>query len=465
VQYLSDEYSDTIVALSTPPGRSAIGVIRMSGPETLSIVRQAFRPHGHAPLAERRGVYGHVIDPETNLILDDGLLIFFKGPKSYTGEDMAELSLHGSPVVLNKVVRILIALGARLATRGEFTRRAFLNGKLDLLQAEAVIDLIDAQSEAAAREARSRLDSSPAPRMQELSDAIKHLLAAVEAHLDFDEDDELGQPDFMAEVRDLLARMETIRRDSQEGVLLREGIRICITGKPNVGKSTLFNALLRKDRAIVTPIPGTTRDPLEDRIILKGHLFALWDTAGIREPEGVIEDEGIKRTIEAIERSDLVVVVLDATSGLDALDKEVLSRCESRRMVIAANKIDLVQGKARLESLAVNSACPTAWISAKTGLGIETLEQILAHEAERMTQGGNADDEKIVLSSRCLHLLDAAMAPLRRLLEIGQQERNPKLDIVSYELRTALAPLEEITGEKVDEGVLDRLFERFCVGK
>ena len=465
MQYLSDEYSDTIVALSTPPGRSAIGLIRMSGPETLSIVRQAFRPHGHAPLAERRGVYGHVIDPETNLILDDGLLIFFKGPKSYTGEDMAELSLHGSPVVLNKVMRILIALGARLATRGEFTRRAFLNGKLDLLQAEAVIDLIDAQSEAAAREARSRLDSSPAPRMQELSDAIKHLLAAVEAHLDFDEDDELGQPDFMAEVRDLLARMETIRRDSQEGVLLREGIRICITGKPNVGKSTLFNALLRKDRAIVTPIPGTTRDPLEDRIILKGHLFALWDTAGIREPEGVIEDEGIKRTIEAIERSDLVVVVLDATSGLDALDKEVLSRCESRRMVIAANKIDLVQGKARLESLTVNSACPTAWISAKTGQGIETLEQILAHEAERMTQGGNADAEKIVLSSRCLHLLDAAMAPLRRLLEIGQQERHPKLDIVSYELRTALAPLEEITGEKVDEGVLDRLFERFCVGK
>ncbi|MGB9618404.1 MAG: tRNA uridine-5-carboxymethylaminomethyl(34) synthesis GTPase MnmE, partial [Desulfomonilaceae bacterium] len=443
----------------------AIGLIRMSGPEALSIALRAFRPRGSSPLAERKVVYGYVIDPETDRVLDDGLLVFLKAPRSYTGEDMVELTLHGSPVMLNSVLRILMALGARLATRGEFTRRALLNGKLDLLQAEAVIDLIDAQSEAAAREARSRLDSSPAPRMRELSDAIKGLLAAVEAHLDFDEDDELGQPDFTADVRDLLARMEAIRRDSQEGVLLREGIRVCIAGKPNVGKSTLFNALLRKDRAIVTPIPGATRDPLEDRIILKGHLFALWDTAGIREPEGPIEDEGIKRTIEAIGRSDLVIAVLDATSGLDELDKEVLATCESRRMVIAANKIDLVQGRSPLDVLAVNPVCPAAWVSAKTGQGIDTLEQILTHEAEHMTQRQDGDEEKVVLSGRCLHLLDAATAPLKRLLEMVQGEHSPKLDIVSYELRTALAPLEEITGEKVDEGVLDRLFERFCVGK
>jgi len=437
----------------------------MSGQEALSIALRVFHPLRSEVITERVAVYGRVVHPVRNRVLDDGFLIFLKNPSSYTGEDMVELTLHGSPVVLDKVVRILISQGARMATRGEFTRRAFLNGKLDLLQAEAVIDLIDAQSEAAAREARARLDSSPACQIRELSDAIKNLLATVEAHLDFDEDGELGQPDLKADLQNIYARMKTIRQDSQQAVLFREGIRVCITGKPNVGKSTLFNALLRKDRAIVTPIPGTTRDPIEDRILLKGHTFALWDTAGIREPEGFIEDQGIRKTRESVDKADLIIAVLDAASGLDYMDYNILDICKSRRSVIVVNKIDLVPGSPHLDSFEMDATYPMVWVSAKTGQGVDGLERILANEAELMTQCGEGVADNIILSSRCLLSLDAAMSALQRAIQRCLEERQPKLDIVSYELRASLEPLEEITGEKVDEGILDRLFERFCVGK
>ncbi len=461
-----DQYADTIVALSTPPGRSAIGLIRLSGPEALTVALGVFHPRRATKIPERTAIYGHIVHPDKREIIDDGFLIFFKAPTSYTGEDMVELSLHGSPVVLDMVVRMVMSQGARLATRGEFTRRAFLNGKLDLSQAEAVIDLIDAQSEASARDARARLDSSPSSRVKEISDAIKNLLAEIELHLDFDEDDELGQPNFATNLQDIYDDIRTIHQHSQQASLIREGIRVCIAGKPNVGKSTLFNALLLKDRAIVTPLPGTTRDPIEDRIVLKGHTFSLWDTAGIREPEGVIEDEGIRRTRGAIDNADLVIVVLDGTTDLDDVDQSILQLCNTRRMLVVVNKIDLLSSE--LLHFDLPEICisrPTLWISAKTGKGIDALKHALAEEAEQMTRVVSDAADRIILSTRCVHLLDAAMIPLERAHHMCLEERYPKLDILSYELRSVLQVLEEITGERVDEGLLDRLFERFCVGK
>jgi tRNA modification GTPase len=458
-----EELSDTIVALSTPPGRSAIGLIRMSGPEALAITKRIF-PHLEAKaLHHRHAVYGQVLHPDTRQILDDGMVVFMKGPHSYTGEDLVEISLHGSPLVLETVVRILIQEGARLAERGEFTRRAFLAGKMDLMQAEAVIDLIEAHSLSAAREARFRLDSSKMP-LKDLSDALKDNLALVEAHIDFDEDDEYQLPDVLPAIINVLSRMETLRRHSERALIIRKGIQVCIAGKPNVGKSTLFNALLRNERTIVSPIPGTTRDTVEDRIILGSHALALWDTAGIRDPGSLVEDEGIKRTLDTIEKAHLVLVVMDGATGMDQFDEAVLKACASKNLVLIVNKMDLVVDGNALESLVRKVPWPKAFISAKTGQGMAALEDLLVEQINAMTSSGESEG-LVALNSRCLQLLNVATAPLERIRGLLEEGVTPSPEIIAYEIRCSLAPLEEMTGEKVDDGVLDRIFERFCVGK
>ncbi|MDQ1238695.1 MAG: tRNA modification GTPase [Thermodesulfobacteriota bacterium] len=458
-----EELSDTIVALSTPPGRSAIGLIRMSGPEALAITKRVFRLPDTKDLHHRLAVYGQVIHPESRQILDDGVVVFMRGPHSYTGEDLVEIGLHGSPLVLETVVRILTQEGARLAERGEFTRRAFLAGKMDLMQAEAVIDLIEAHSLSAAQEARVRLDSSMMP-LKDLSDALKDNLALIEAHIDFDEDDEYQLPDVLPAIRNVLSRMETVRRYSEKALIIRKGIQVCIAGKPNVGKSTLFNALLRNERTIVSPIPGTTRDTVEDRIILGSHALALWDTAGVRESGSIVENEGIKRTLDTIEKAHLVVAVVDGTTGIDQFDEAILKTCTSKNLVLVVNKMDLVVDGNAMDSLVMKVERPTAFISAKTGQGMAALEDLLVEQIDAMTSCGESEGS-VALNSRCLQLLNAASAPLERIRNLFGEGVTPSPEIIAYEIRCALSLLEEMTGERVDDGVLDRIFERFCVGK
>jgi tRNA modification GTPase len=385
-----------------------------------------------------------------------------RGPRSYTGEDMAELSLHGSPTALDLIVRLLVSLGGRIATRGEFTRRAVLAGKLDLVQAEAILDLIEASGPSGVEEARARLDRSLSAEVRAISDALKDLLADLEAHIDFDEDDEGPVPTSEPALRSVLASMEAMLRRSGNARVKREGIRTVIVGKPNVGKSTLFNALLRADRAIVTPHRGTTRDALEDSIVVEGIVFRLWDTAGMRERAEPIEEEGIRRARVAMDEADLVLVVLDASTALDEEDRHVLEATANTRRIMVFNKMDLCS-RGRGNSPPAGTE-PRVQMSAKTGSGLEALEQTIAEEGRSLTA---APEQQIRagLSSRGALLMEAAMGPVRDLVDRFDREEAIRPEILTLELRRALTPLEEITGERVDEGVLDRIFERFCVGK
>jgi tRNA modification GTPase len=456
--------ADTIVALSTPPGYSGVGLIRMSGPAAVPILTRVFRTAiTGAGFPDRAAVYGRVVDPRTENPIDDGLALVMRGPRSYTGEDTVELSLHGSPVALDLVLRVLLSEGARVASRGEFTRRAFLAGRVDLIQAEAVIDLIEASSPQAVEDARDRLEKGLSIKVRSVSDGLKDLLAALEAHIDFDEDEEEPPPDPVSGLDEVLRAMDALIVSGKEGRVWREGIRCVIAGKPNVGKSTLFNALLGSERAIVTPYPGTTRDCLEDRIMVDGLPIVLWDTAGVRDVPEPVETEGIRRTLLRIGEADVVLLVVDGSQAPDAEDAGLLSACDGKRTVLLLNKADL--------GLAVSASDPRLGgapesqrlaVSAKTGQGLEDLRAILADFGKGLmgtaAHRGN-------LTSRGLIFMEAARVPARELLDRLSSGEPVSAEILSLEIRRSLRLLEEITGERVDEGVLDRIFERFCVGK
>jgi tRNA modification GTPase len=457
--------SDTIVALSTPRGYSGIGVIRISGPDAVSVLRRIFHSPGKGEeFPDRTAIYGKVLHPADGRTLDDGLALVMRGPDSYTGEDVVELSLHGSPVVLEAVVRLITTLGARPATRGEFTRRAFLSGRLDLIQAEAVIDLIEARSLAAAEEARARLGSSVSKAIGGISHSLKDALATLEAHIDFDDDDENPAPNVEEIIRKAAGRMEDLLRASEAGKIRRQGIDTVIVGKPNVGKSTLFNALIRNDRVIVTPFPGTTRDLVDDYLILGEMIYLLCDTAGIREDPEPVEEEGIRRTRERIKKADLVLAVLDGALPMDDADAMVLEACREKNTIVILNKQDL--------GLAVDlndiPLCPGHWpraaISARTGQNLAALEQAITDQGHRLTVRPTSGLTGSMTDRGLLHTIEA-LTPLRALIEAYDRAEAVKPEIVSLEIRKALGSLEEITGERVDEGVLDRIFERFCVGK
>ncbi|MEW6111445.1 MAG: tRNA uridine-5-carboxymethylaminomethyl(34) synthesis GTPase MnmE [Thermodesulfobacteriota bacterium] len=457
--------SDTIAALSTPRGYSGVGVIRMSGPHARTILACVFRPAlTHDSFPDRRAVYGRVVDPEQDKVLDDGVAVFMSGPSTYTGEDVVELSLHGSPVVLDIVLETLLKQGARLAQRGEFTRRAFLAGKLDLVQAEAVIDLIEASSAAGATEARARLDRTLSREIRTISDSIKDLLSEVEASIDFDEEDEDTLPDPEPALRHIAEMIQILRKSAQVARLQRQGINTVIVGKPNVGKSTLFNALLKTDRTIVTPHPGTTRDLVDESLRVGGACFVLCDTAGIRRNPDPVEAEGIQRTRARIRDADLALAMLDGSVALDPEDDEVLAACEGKETLIVVNKTDL---GLKIDPEEVRTSALVAGrfsVSAKTGQGIDKLTEMLRQMGEDKTRVP-VGSHNAGLSQRGLLLVNAAWEPINEILRSLEAGEKPGLEIVSLELRRSLESLQEITGERVDEGVLDRIFERFCVGK
>ncbi len=461
----SPQFGATIVAQATPPGYSGIGVIRMSGPDSLPIVKKVFRgPQGAMELPERHAVYGRILDPDTGEVVDEGIALAMRAPFSYTGEDVVELSLHGSPVILDTVIQIFVRLGARMANRGEFTRRAYLNGRLSLIQAEAVIDLIEAAGLSGVKEAGARLRGGLSDEIRELSNRLKDIVVELEAYIDFDEDEEGPVPMPQAAVRKTLEKMEALVRNAENGRVQREGIRVVIAGKPNVGKSTLFNALLKSDRMIVTPHPGTTRDPVDERLILDGIPFIVSDTAGIRDNPEPIEEEGIRRTTERIDTADLVVAVLDGSARSDSQDEEVLKVCRAKPTVVVLNKADLGLVLQTNDPFLGQDDTPRLALSAKTGAGLADLEHVMARLG-RDIMDLSAPASPAALNRRCSMLVEAAAIPLRDLLHRWEENEPTGPEIVSLELRRALENLEEVTGERADEGVLERIFERFCVGK
>ncbi|AFM26581.1 tRNA uridine-5-carboxymethylaminomethyl(34) synthesis GTPase MnmE [Desulfomonile tiedjei] len=447
---------DTIVAISTPRGYSGIGVVRMSGPDSLPILTQIFMPTAADGFNDRTAVHGKLVDRDGR-ILDDGIAVFMRGPGSYTGEDVVEISLHGSPVILDAAVGLILASGARMAQRGEFTRRAFLNGKLDLLQAEAVVDLIESKTEGAAREARLRLDKGMSSRIANIASTLKDILAELEAHMDFDEDDENPAPDPESRLAALISEFTALQRSVDSSRMHRDGIRVVIAGKPNVGKSTLFNTLMGSNRVIVTPYPGTTRDPVDDFLVLNGMGFLLCDTAGMRQEPDPIEREGIFRTQQRIDNADIAIVVLDGSAPLDQEDEKVLCTCREKASITVLNKADLGLVIDPGHPLLQSTAIP---ISAKTGFGIQDLEEQL-----RMTGSARfSSDAGSLLSSWCVQPLASAEQHVKAVLD-GLHTRSMAPEIIALELKKALEYLEEITGERADDGILDRIFERFCIGK
>jgi tRNA modification GTPase len=457
---------DTIAAIATPPGVGGIGLIRVSGGAAALIARRLFRPA--RPLDEfqsHRLYHGEIIVPETGRVLDDVLVSFLKGPHTYTGEDTLEISCHGGPLILRAVLGEVLRAGARPAERGEFTLRAFLNGRIDLAQAEAVLDMITARTDEGLNAALQRLKGRLTERIEAIRGVIVDLLAGIEAVIDFSQEDGLPsqsvprESEFQVIIDELLSLAATCR----QGKILREGFGMVIAGRPNVGKSSLLNRLLGQKRAIVTPIPGTTRDFIEETADIGGIPLRLTDTAGIRAPENVIEKEGIDLVWERLADADALLVLLDGSMALMPEDRQLLARLPDKPVLLAINKTDLPQllDEAELRGLLPSVSIPPVRISAKYGQGIDGLTEairglVLAMPGQEMPEVMIADLRQKAALDRTVECLGRARDGLREGLPC---------ELVALDVRESLDALGEITGRTVSEEVLHRIFERFCIGK
>lgn len=442
---------DIIAAIATAPGRSGIGVIRVSGARLGAMIECIVGK----PLPPRRAVLAQFRDVNREPI-DQGIALYFPAPHSYTGEDVLELQAHGGPVVLQILLNRCLDLGARIAEPGEFTRRAFLNDKLDLAQAESVIDLIEAATAQAARCAIRSLQGGFSNTIQELIDSLVGLRSWVEATLDFPEEeiDFLKESKVEERLRATQRRLDAVLEASRQGSLLREGIHVVLAGQPNVGKSSLLNRMAGEEVAIVTEIPGTTRDAIRQGIDIGGVPVHIIDTAGLRESRDAVEKIGIARTWAAIEKADLVLLLIDAARGETAADREILGRLpRALRCIRIMNKIDLVPRTAAVERPA---GTVTVWLSAKTGEGIDLLRAVLL---EAIGWRGTAEG-LFLARARHLEALQRASRHLRQAAGQGSH-----LDLLAEELRLAQEALASITGEYTADDLLGEIFSRFCIGK
>jgi tRNA modification GTPase len=486
--------NDTIAAIATPPGQGGIGVIRVSGAEAFALVRPLFRTPRHKDTdlpPSHMLTYGRIVDPTTHETLDEVLVAFMRAPHTYTREDVVEIQGHGGPLLLQRILRLLLTSGARLANPGEFTMRAFLNGRLDLAQAEAVMDLIRSQTEAGQRLAMQQLQGQISDQIKEARHAILGVIARIEASIDFPEDD-IPTP-AAAELRPLIEvaqqRVATLLAGSEQGRLYRQGLRTAIIGRPNVGKSSLLNALLRTERAIVTPIAGTTRDTVEEVANLRGIPLYLIDTAGITPTSDPVEQIGVQRSRAAAEGAEVVLLVFDGSEPLSERDRQVSAELRAmgfglalaptggaqgaalhspeldssgrRTVLIVVNKVDQPQ---RLELEEVRQLWPGAqcvFTSTLTNSGLTELEETLAE----LVLAGHASfgSEALITSARHQAALKAAAEHLRASQSALAQ--GLPLDFVSIDLDAAYTALGEVTGETASADLLERIFSEFCIGK
>jgi tRNA modification GTPase len=455
--------SDTIVAISTPPGEGGIGIVRLSGPASLEILRSLFAPTDvDATKIESHRVYrGVIFDHQSQHKLDDVLAVAMMAPKTYTGEDVVEISCHGSKAILDRVVQLALGQRARLANRGEFTKRAFLNHKLDLSQAEAVIDLIKAKTQEAASIASSQLFGGLSERITAIREDLLGLLATIEASIDFPDD--VKGPDtalFLNRAGIAKSKISDLLKTADAGRILREGVRAAIIGKPNVGKSCLLNALLKFDRAIVSPHPGTTRDTIEESANIKGVPLIMTDTAGIREAKDDVEALGIERAKRAVRSADLILAVIDMSEPLDGNDKAILKLVEGRKAIIALNKSD--KGRAVRMGEVGESAkhAPVFEVSALYGKGVEALEKGIY---DVIMEGASLREGAPAINLRHKECLLRAQEALDLALKATKEEQSQ--DLISIDLKEAVLALGEVVGEAVTEEVIDKIFAEFCVGK
>ncbi|UCD83672.1 MAG: tRNA uridine-5-carboxymethylaminomethyl(34) synthesis GTPase MnmE [Deltaproteobacteria bacterium] len=454
---------DTIAAIATPPGIGGLGIVRISGEKAEEIARRLFVPRSPQNNLQSHCLYhGEIVDPRDRSTLDEVLLAVMRHPHSYTGEDVVEIHCHGGFLVLQSVLQAVLREGARMAEPGEFTKRAFLNGRLDLTQAEAVVDLIESRTQKGMSQALGQLKGELSTEIGKIKDDLIELLSSVEAGIDFPEEDleELSGEMLLSRVDSCSARIQGFLATYEEGRIYREGLCTVIVGRANVGKSSLLNVLLQEKRAIVTEIPGTTRDVIGEIINIKGVPLKVLDTAGLRKATNIVEEEGIKITREKLSEADIVILVLDGNEKLSAEDREIIQELRGKKAVVAINKIDLPQKLPRSEVEKEGLEGQIVEISAKEERGIDKLQEAIFSTA--VTQ--NAEGPSILIN-RLRHkiALERAGDSLKKTRESIEKEMSP--EFVALDLKLALEHLGEIVGETTTEDILDRIFSDFCIGK
>jgi tRNA modification GTPase len=449
---------DTIVAVSTPPGRGGLGVVRLAGPDARSVAAPMLRlAHELEP---NRALFGELIEPETQERIDEVVVTFFAKPHSYTTDDIVEISAHGSPVVLRHIVELALARGARLAEPGEFTMRAFLNGRLDLTQAEAVRDLIDSKTLYQARVAAQQLGGALSHRLAPSKQKLVELIATLEAGVDFAEDDVsvLPGPQIQARIESVAGPLRELCRSFAYGKVVHEGLTLAIVGRPNVGKSSLFNRLVERERAIVTAVPGTTRDLVTETVAIGGIPVHLVDTAGIRQALDEAESIGIRKSLQALADADLVLVVTDASQPLTGEDRDLIEQVNARTAIVVGNKADLVDSAN--STIAGAPGHPILHTSALTGAGIAELRR----EILQRIAGGTAQQETAFLTNlRQQKLVEDSLSSLAAAMRAV--ESDTPHEMLLLDLYGALRPLDEITGATTTDDILNLIFSTFCIGK
>lgn len=458
-------FEDTIAAISTPIGIGGIGIIRVSGKETIEIVDKVFRATNKKSLKEVDShtiTYGHIVS-DSGKVLDEVLIMLMKGPRTFTREDIIEINCHGGPVPLNAVLMEVIKAGARMADNGEFTKRAFLNGRIDLAQVEAIMDIIESKTELSLSQAVGQLEGNLSKKIKEYQDTLIQVIARIEVSIDYPEydDDEPITNDFEAELKDLLEELRELLRTADTGKMIREGVKTAIVGRPNVGKSSLLNALLEENKAIVTDIPGTTRDVVEAYLNIDGIPFQLLDTAGIRETEDIVEKIGVERSKSSIEEADLVLMLVDSHAGLLDKDQEILEQVKNKHVIYIFNKTDLEDNitQEMLETHFSNGE--VIKVSAKEQSGLNELRQAMKHF---VIKGSAAvHNEATISNQRQKQSLINAIKSLEKVIdaiELGLPE-----DCLAIDLHDAFGHLGMIVGESLKEEIINQLFSRFCLGK
>lgn len=458
-------YDDTITAIATPPGEGGIGIIRLSGPEAIAIISRIFVPAKPGPLHPFRLRYGTINDPQTQQPIDEVLVSVMRAPRSFTREDVVEISCHGGPLPLQSILRLTLAEGARLAEPGEFTMRAFLNGRIDLSQAEATLDVIKARTETALALAQAQLGGWLAQEVQRIRNALLEPLAYFTVLVDFPED-EVEAQDPLPVLQDAYDSIQKLLANADQGIIYRQGAKVALVGLPNVGKSSLLNRLLRSNRAIVTPIAGTTRDTLEETANLAGIPVVLVDTAGITETDDLVEQIGVERSRSALAEADLALLVLDSSQGIRPEDRAMIDLTSNKPTILVWNKSDLISDPPpHQEPLAPHIQEQVA-ISALTGQGIDSLTEAVA----KILLGGRittpfdpAKTSRAVSNVRHRDALARAAQHLAHVLT-GYRQHDPT-DLLTVDLTAALNALGEVTGETVGDDLLATIFSKFCIGK
>jgi tRNA modification GTPase len=449
---------DTIVAIATPPGRGGIGVVRLAGAEARTIACSMLRLKRE--LAPGHALFAELLEPATGERIDEAVVTFFAKPHSYTADDVVEISAHGSPVVLRHIVELATARGARLAEPGEFTMRAFLNGRIDLTQAEAVRDLIESQTLYQAKVAAQQLEGSLSRRLQPIKRKLVELVAVMEAGIDFAEDDVSVLPaaEILSRIQEVEQPLEQLRASFAYGKIVHEGLTLAIVGRPNVGKSSLFNRLVERERAIVTATPGTTRDLVTETVALGGIPIKLVDTAGIRHSTDEAESIGIRKSYEALSEADLVLVVLDSTQGISSEDKELVRLCLSRHALLIANKTDLAP-----DAVQVLAETPKVFkTSAITGEGIDALRAAILEQVSGRSARGE-HETGFLTNIRHRRLVEESLGSLEAASHAVK--RSIPHEMIMLDLYGALRPLDAITGETTTDDILNLIFSSFCIGK